>query len=367
MEWSENSRLFLNTEQIDTNQTLLEVNNEIGGWTNNRQRFWFYVNFRTLLGDMYDKHEYFKMTLCFGGNLQLEAPGAGGYGTQSSQILVSGLDWVNSSYDTIKECNNSYATWRTTNQQPSAGLLLQYAGEREQFGLTFRKPMQMQRIDFETHPIVNPTAIDANINNKYPVYFFAIDVRPALAKPRVYYHNIFLKPIRLYLNTTQISLDFNSRVSNEIGGWDWLTTNGTARQVFWFNINFRTLLGKYWDTNKLFGINQTISQINQSVSPGSTPNVLLYMSGLNFRNSYDQQSRSGTNRVPIITRQINLTGITNTNADHQSCMFSFMKGEENVRLYFEVYDLFTLQRWEPTTAGVSFANVFCGFTIFPLD
>ena len=60
------------------------------------------INFRHLLGDMYDKYPKFKMVVNSFMNTNSTALGSvAGYETKSVTIRMTGLDWYNSSYSTI--------------------------------------------------------------------------------------------------------------------------------------------------------------------------------------------------------------------------------------------------------------------------
>jgi hypothetical protein len=95
--------------------------------TNTRFTFtWYNVDFKAILGEMYDKYEYFKISLNF-------VAGSSGGSVQTYQdnhtvvVKMTGLGWI-SSYDNMKKSNSgsvsftalnaayiSYGTWNFNN------------------------------------------------------------------------------------------------------------------------------------------------------------------------------------------------------------------------------------------------------------
>ena len=60
------------------------------------------INFRHLLGDMYDKYPKFKMVVnSFMNTNSTSAAAVSGYEVKAVTIRMTGLDWYNSSYSTI--------------------------------------------------------------------------------------------------------------------------------------------------------------------------------------------------------------------------------------------------------------------------
>lgn len=87
--------LYLGTDQISTSRTTTNVQNEIGGWSDGRQQFWFNVKMRSLLGDAYEKYDKFLISL-----VQIYLVNSATLTIARPLILqMGGLNWVNSSYD----------------------------------------------------------------------------------------------------------------------------------------------------------------------------------------------------------------------------------------------------------------------------
>jgi hypothetical protein len=360
--WREQALLLLNTNEIDTDQTKIDVDNEVGGWSNNRQSFWFYVNFRTLLGDLYNNYDTYNLSYvnCFSRVVD-----ATGSATQVN-IYVSGLDFVNSGYNTNAQTNTTNCVLRNHFINPNAFQTTLTSGERDQFAVSFKRPINSVRLQFELRSITNAESLFTSGNNKYPYFLLLFSIKPAV-KPHVYKHNLKFVPARLTLSTPQISTNASDPiVSNEIGSWGYESANGTARQVFSFNVNMKTLLGNWWDKYDTYYLSIVgMSSLPVTNLGGGSP-MVMYLSGLNFRNSYLQPGKTGAGRVPIFI-QLLTAGNYNTNfGDKNERKLTFKKGEANVKLMFELFDMATLQRTEPITAGVPLPNFFFQMLVFPL-
>ena len=97
------------------NTTVVIVNQTSKGIvTNTRYTFtWYNVNFKAILGDMWDKYEYFKISLNFVGSSQAgSASSAADYRT--FQIKMSGLGWI-SSYDNLSKTNSGSVSFTCVN------------------------------------------------------------------------------------------------------------------------------------------------------------------------------------------------------------------------------------------------------------
>ena len=360
--WREQALLYLNTHEIDTDQTKVEVDNTVGGWNNNRQRFWFNVNFRTLLGDMYNKYDTFNLSFvnCF--SRVVDATGS----ATNVNIYVSGLDLVNSGYNANAQNNTTYSVVRNHFINNTAFQNSFSSGERDQFAVTFKRPINSVRLEFELRDIINAEKMFTSVNNKYPYFVLMFSIKPAI-KPTLYEHNLNFVPARLTLNTSQISTSLSTPfVSNEIGAWGSISANGTARQVFSFNVNLKTLLGNWWDKYDTYSL-VIVGYASYPVgSLGGGAPMVMYLSGLNFRNSYLQPGKSGAGRVPIFFQLLTATGYITNFGDKNERKLAFKRGETNVKLEFELYDIQTLQRLEPTTTGAVMPNFLFQMLVVPL-
>jgi hypothetical protein len=97
------SSLFLSTGEIDGTHTTTSVSNNIGGWVNGRQNFWFNVKLRQAIGtNIYDKYDKFIISV---SHVYLINSAANASEMQL-QLQMGGLNWVNSSYDQTTQGNN---------------------------------------------------------------------------------------------------------------------------------------------------------------------------------------------------------------------------------------------------------------------
>jgi hypothetical protein len=93
--------LVLSTDQIHQTRTDTSVDNTIGGWANGRQTFYFNVNMRNVLGELYDKYDKFVISLVsvfIQNSATLN-------GARPLLIQMGGLNWINSSYNQAQQSN----------------------------------------------------------------------------------------------------------------------------------------------------------------------------------------------------------------------------------------------------------------------
>lgn len=360
--WREQALLYLNTHEIDGDQSKMNVENEVGGWTNNRQTFWFNVNFRTLLGDLYANYDTFNMSFinCF--SRVVIATGS----PVNVNLYMSGVDFVNSGYDAKTKNNTTYAVIRNHFINNTANQTTITAGERDQFAVAFRKPINTVRLEFQLRSITKGEDVFSSATGNYPYFVLMFSIKPCV-KPTLYEHNLNFVPARLFLSTPQISTSYSTPVvSNEIGAWGFSTPNGTARQTFSFNINMKTLLGDWWDKYDTFTLIFTrYDAIPQIPMGGGLPTV-IYVSGLNFRNSYLQPGKTGSGKVPIYFNLLTQTDGASNAGDKNERKLAFKKGNANVKLEFELYNLQTLQRVDPLVAGIPLPSFYFQMLVAPL-
>lgn len=347
MAWRENTTLYLNTQNIafvdaGNIDTLVNVENEKGGWYNKRQVFWFNMDFKTLLGDLYYKYEEFTMSSIFAHFL---VP-AGNGSTGDWVFWISGLDFINNGYNQISRSNTDSAFLRFATSMGGFGQT--YGGERDIYSVTFKRPNQNVKLTFYyTDMLTNAIVPD---DGRYPIANLQFNIRPC-AKPKFLSHNLNALSSNLNLCTSQISTDYSTlRVSNEIGSWEPISANGQARQRFSFNVNMRNLLGNWWEKYNEFALVLTSINIISEIPLTGTSFLLLYMRGLNFRNTYNQPANVPSGTVPLIFWAIT-TGLSNIQ-DKETRSFPFIKREANVKLEFDVYNYFNNQPLENYNAGV---------------
>ena len=333
MSWRENTNLYLNTQFVDVDYTKANVDNVKGGWINNRQRFWFNIDFKTLLGDLYDKYDTFNLSLIFSHivaplNNNVQGP---------YYFNVTGLDFVDNGYNQITKGNTNYAVLRHHNSVSASGQI--YGGERDAFVVTFKKPNQNVRLEFfHTGIATNQITPDNVVWGTMNLY---LNIRPCV-KPNIFANNLTTIQSNLVLSTSRISTSYSTlRVSNDVGSWEPISTNGQARQRFSFNVNMRNVLGDLWNKYNLFSLVLNAIAIDPEIALVGNPTMLIYMRGLNFRNTYIQASNVPSGTVPLIYWGINgTTGLFTAN-DRDSRNFPFVKQETIVKLEFDVYNYIT--------------------------
>jgi hypothetical protein len=96
----------LNTTDIDTQNTG-NVNNSYGSVNQFRNDItWYNINFKTILGDIYNKYDKFNIRLCSIMYSSVLAPSANAVDL-SLKINVGGLPFSNCTYHTISNSNTS--------------------------------------------------------------------------------------------------------------------------------------------------------------------------------------------------------------------------------------------------------------------
>lgn len=359
MSWKENALLFLSTANIDVDYTKEEVNNKIGGWSQNRRRFWFYVDFLTLLGDLYAKYDAFNMSMVYiiSDNLQ---------GTSAPvSVYATGLQWINSGYNVRQQSNNSFAYICPLFIQTAGNITGEIEGEKDGNVVAFRKPLNTVRLEFEYRSITDENVTFTSSNGKYPVVGIQLIIRPAI-KPKLYIHNTSIVSANLILNTRNISQSSSQIVSTETGSWGVAGSTPRARQVFSFNVNMRTLLGDLWQNYKVFAFSFVQCIATPVASMGApNPRLTLYMSGLNFRNTYYQQTANGSTSVMVWTRRLVGNVTSGTITDKDTRQVTFVKGADNVILEFACLDLVTNQPLVPI-AAVDLPHFCFKINIYPI-
>jgi len=362
MSWKENSLLFLSTANIDTDYTKETVENKIGGWTQNRRRFWFNIDFRTLLGDLYLKNDVFTMSLIY-----MLSDNPEGAADTNVSVYATGLEWINSGYNAANQANNSFAYICPLLHTIAGNPTGEEDGEKDGNVVVFRKPINTVRLEFEYRSITDETTTYTSLNGKYPIAAIQFIIRPAI-KPKLYIHNTEIISANLVLNTKAISQSSSLTVDNEIGSWGTSGATPRARQVFSFNVNLRTLLGAWWNKYKVFAFSFVECRANPVASMGTpNPRLLLYMSGLNFRNTYNQSSGNGATGTMVWMRRLTGNAMTTTQTDKDSRQLTFIKGAENVRLDFSCMDLRTNLPLTPVNAGADLPHFYFKINIYPIE
>jgi hypothetical protein len=95
------ARLLLKTHNLTTESTNLGVTDDY-----QQNHTWYNINLRTLLGDLYDKYDYFNLKLISIMSLDTK----GGIDTVEENyvnVKMSGLTFVNQTYDVNNKCNTN--------------------------------------------------------------------------------------------------------------------------------------------------------------------------------------------------------------------------------------------------------------------
>ena len=95
------ARLLLRTHNLTAQSTNLGVTDDY-----RQNHTWYNINLRTLLGDLYDKYEYFNLRLIS----VMSVDTTGGIDTlpeTNVNVKISGLPFVNQTYDVNNKCNTN--------------------------------------------------------------------------------------------------------------------------------------------------------------------------------------------------------------------------------------------------------------------
>lgn len=159
--------LSLETYYLPTTQNNIGVRNTI-----NTSFTWSNINLRTLLGDMWDKYDYFDLTI----NEITTAPTTS-VNTPTLQIrpvnlFISGLPFINSTYDAQLK-HNTNKTLFTTFIFAAANAIAtkNYLGANDIF---FRKEQEQCDITI-TYSTVGNISIPDNLNFPHMTFIFSIN------------------------------------------------------------------------------------------------------------------------------------------------------------------------------------------------
>lgn len=171
MKDTKSANLVLNTSQISTTASTAEVSNTIGGWNNARQTFYFNVNMRQLMGDIWDKYDTFALRL----NRVNWVPEATMTNPIYANINIGGLNWRNASYRQESKANSYYAPLTFCHLQASAHGELVLPSDT--MSLVFTKGDTEPRLEFEVrNGITGALAVPSS--NYLPTFFFTFDIMP---------------------------------------------------------------------------------------------------------------------------------------------------------------------------------------------
>ena len=210
--------------QLRTNEGVLTGNNNSCTWTN--------IDMSKILGDMWDKYEYFNLTLkCIAWNI-LPADGTSNnsISTQSNRYYMKGLDWENCNYDNLSNSIKDFSCIglaRCSSSVSSNTGLIYYFPSKYVVN-TFKKSKNI--VDINIYIIANYTRLLGYLGT---------------TGGRLFPHTIYdftISPCRDYSETTALltlipSVNFNNGETNIFN-----------------NINFKLLLGNLWSKFDKFSV-----------------------------------------------------------------------------------------------------------------
>jgi hypothetical protein len=140
---------------------------------------WNNINLRTLLGSMYDKYE--KFNLCLNTVSTSNVTGVTIPGNSSDdrivQLYLSGLPFINQTYDVVRGCNTNNAIIGTFNFPSVAGSVTQYFYSSNL--ATFDKRQNTLNINVFYNRVKTDGAGSYNVNaggTAYPDMIFIFDI-----------------------------------------------------------------------------------------------------------------------------------------------------------------------------------------------
>lgn len=171
METGRPCSLILRHSDISTTTSTQTVDNNVGGWSNYKQTTYWYVNLKSLLGEDYDKYDKY----CIRLNQANFA--SANYPTSTSTDInwisyMSGLNWVNSSYNCVTQNNSNKAPLGLFYIPASTNLSFSF----NNFNLTnfFRKGDNLVRIQIEHFKVTDGTIIGSTTGLPHSVYSFDV-------------------------------------------------------------------------------------------------------------------------------------------------------------------------------------------------
>lgn len=174
MEIDRPANLFLSTAMISATPSTATVNNSIGGWEVYRQKFYFNVKMRQLLGDLWDSYDTFVISLT---NITAISEATLGANNLNAIITMGGLNWRNSSYNQITQGNNYYAPLCYLQLNATANGVTEKVFAENACALTFTKGDTDPRIEFEVRSATSPTTFaPSNATNYLPTFNLLFDI-----------------------------------------------------------------------------------------------------------------------------------------------------------------------------------------------
>ena len=174
MEIDRPANLFLSTSMISATPSTASVNNAIGGWQTYRQKFYFNIKMKQLLGDLWDTCDTFVISLT---NITAISEVTLGASNLNSHIRIGGLNWRNSSYNQITQANNYYAPLCYLQLNATANGITEKVFAENACALTFVKGDTDPRLEFEVRSATNPNNFATSTGTNYlPTFNLLFDI-----------------------------------------------------------------------------------------------------------------------------------------------------------------------------------------------
>ena len=105
---------------------------------------WYNINLRTVLGDLYDKYDYFNLSLYFiSTDTQCNLSAAA---DKATYMKIGGLPFTNQTYNVTNKANGTLCTMATFNFQSSASVQQNFYGSGF---MTFAKNQELVNINIQ--------------------------------------------------------------------------------------------------------------------------------------------------------------------------------------------------------------------------
>ena len=171
MEQKRSVRLVLRTSDLDIDGNQDEFGTNFT-WTN--------INLRSLLGDLYNQYDYFNISLVSVSLSRCNALDAAtatddDYENRNVLIKISGLPFINQTYDTLRKNNGTYATVAPLNIPTTAITTNQFYNNSANV-ITFNKSQDLCNFNIAFFRVLDDTkpSLDADTENPNFVFIFVI-------------------------------------------------------------------------------------------------------------------------------------------------------------------------------------------------
>jgi hypothetical protein len=165
-----NCQLILNTVDLPYNSS-----NSLGSSNADFTTYtWNGINFRTLLGDMYDKYDTFNLCLnCITSSVALSTLGTDITGDLNVYFKISGIPFINQSYSTLTGNNTNSSYLMAYTFVRSQGQIQNYNGNIVK---TFSKYQDVSDITITMYRNVDNGIPTTPINTNYPELIFHFSI-----------------------------------------------------------------------------------------------------------------------------------------------------------------------------------------------